>query len=89
MRVTCIIILIILQAAHNILHISYHIVHIILSYAMRRWNHGFDIRTSQNVGSAYETLTRDATLENIESASFIYTYFIFIHSYTSSITSHT
>ena len=35
LRVTCIIILIILQAEHYILHISYDVVHIILSYAMR------------------------------------------------------
>ena len=35
MIVTCIIKFIILQTAHNIFHISYHVVHIILSYAMR------------------------------------------------------
>ena len=37
MSVTCIIKLIILQTTHNILDISYHTVHIILSYAMRPW----------------------------------------------------
>ena len=46
MSVTCIIKLIILQTAYNIFHISYHVVHIILSYAMRPWDHGLDVRTS-------------------------------------------
>ena len=78
-----------LQATHDIFHISYHVVHIILSYAMRPWNHGFDIRTSQNESSAYGALTRDATLENTESSSLIHTYIIFIHSYTSATTSYT
>ena len=34
-----------------ILHIAYNIVHIILSYAMRPWNHGLYIRNSINEGS--------------------------------------
>ena len=73
MRVTCISILIILQAPHNILHILYHVVHIILSYAMRPWNHGLDIKTSQNEGSTYGTSTREPSLANTESTSFIHT----------------
>ena len=89
MRVTCIIILIILQTTHNILHIPYHIVHIILSYAMRPWNHRLDIRTSQNEGSTYGASNKEPSLTNIESASFIHTYFIFILSYTSATTSYT
>ena len=40
MIVTCIIKLIILQIEHNIFHISYHIIHIILSYALRTTDHG-------------------------------------------------
>ena len=48
--VTCIIKLIILQTAHNIFYISYHVVRIILSYAMRPWDHGLDVRISQNEG---------------------------------------
>ena len=80
MRVTCIIILIILQAAYNILHISYHVVHIILSYAMRPSNHGLDIRTSQNECSTYGTSTREPSLTKTESASlFIRTSFSFFH----------
>ena len=47
MSVTCIIKFIILQTTYNIFHRSYHVVHIILSYAMRPWNHGLDIMTSQ------------------------------------------
>ena len=54
MRVTCIIMRIILYTtynilhiAHNILHIAHNIFHIIHSYAMRPWNHGLDIKTSQ------------------------------------------
>ena len=47
MSVTCIIKLIILQTTLNIFRILYHIVHIILSYVMRPWNHEIDIRTSQ------------------------------------------
>ena len=62
MSVTCIIKLIILQTAHNIFHISYHVVHIILSYDMRLWNHGLDIRTSQIEGSTYGTSTREPSL---------------------------
>ena len=88
MRVTCIIILVISQAVHNVLHISYHVVHIILSYAMRPWKPGLDIRNSQNEGSTYGTSTRETSSTNIESVSFINTYFIFIFSYTSAATSH-
>ena len=55
MRVTCIIILMIFQTTHDILQISYHIVHIIILYSMRPWNHCLDIRTSQNEGSTYGT----------------------------------
>ena len=80
MSVTCIIKLIILQTAHNIFHISYHVVHIILSYAMRPWDHGLDVRTSQSEASTYETTTRDPSLKNTVSTSFIHTYFIF-HSF--------
>ena len=54
MSVTCIIKFIILQIEHTIFHIAYiiihithNIVHIIHSYAMRHWNHGLDIKTSQ------------------------------------------
>ena len=54
MSVTCIIKLIILQITHNIfhiahiiIHITHNVVHIIHSYAMRPWNHGLDIMTSQ------------------------------------------
>ena len=50
---------IILQPIHNILQISYHIVHIIPSYAIRTWNHGLDIKTSQNEGSTYGTSTME------------------------------
>ena len=89
MRVTCIIILIILQRTHKILHISYQIVHIIFSYAMRLWNHGLYIRISQNEGLTYGTSIREPSLENIESASFIRTYFIFIRSQSSVNTSNT
>ena len=79
MRVTCISILIILQAPHNILHILYHVVHIILSYAMRPWNHGLDIRTSQNEGSMGPQL--GSLLSQTQSLlhSFIRTSFPFIH----------
>ena len=78
--VTCIIKLIILRIAHNIFHISYHIVYIFISYAMRPWNHGLDIRTSQNEGSTYGTSTREPSLTNTKSASFIHMYFEFIRS---------
>ena len=57
MSVTCIIKLIILQTTHNIFHISYHVVHIVLSYAMRPWDHGLDHKTSQYDGSTYGTST--------------------------------
>ena len=68
MSVTCIIKLIILLRTHNIFHISYDVVHIILSYAMRHWDHGFDVRTSQNEGLTYGTSTREPSLANTESA---------------------
>ena len=79
-RVTCIIILIILHKAHNILHITHivlhigynmlHVAHIVLhithnifhfihSYAMRPWNHIFDIKTSQNKGFKYGNSTTE------------------------------
>ena len=89
MSVTYIIKLIILQTTHNIFHISYHVVHIILSYAMKPWDHGLDVRISQNEGSTYETSTREPSLINTEYVSFIHAYFIFILSYISAITSHT
>ena len=80
MRVTCIIILIILHTTYNILHIAYNILHIahnifhiIRSYVMRPWNHGLDFKTSQNEGSTYGTSTREPSLANIESTSFIHT----------------
>ena len=37
----------ILHVAHNILNIEHNIFHIIRSYAMRPWNHGLNIKTSQ------------------------------------------
>ena len=80
MSVICIIKLIILQTADNIFHISYDVVHIILSYAMRPWDHGLDVRTSQNEGSTYGISTRESSLSNTKYASFIHTYFIF-HSF--------
>ena len=51
-RVTCIIILIVLHTTHNILHIAYSITSYTqhISYAMRPWNHGLDIKTSQKRG---------------------------------------
>ena len=80
MSVTFIIKLIILPTAHYLFHISYHVVHIILSYAMIPWDHGLDVRTSQNGGSTYWTSTREPSLANTESVSFIHTYFkSFIH----------
>ena len=80
MSVTYIIKLIILQTTHNIFHISYHVFYIILSYAMRPWDHGLDVRTSQNEGSTYETSTRDPSLAN--KVCFIHSYvlhFSFFH----------
>ena len=59
MSVTCIVKLIILQTKNNIFHISYHVVHIILSYAMRPWDHGHDVRTSLNEGTTYGSSTRE------------------------------
>ena len=54
MRVTCIIIHIILHTTHKLLHISHKLMHIthnifniIRSYAMKLWNHGLDIKTSE------------------------------------------
>ena len=55
MSVTCIIKLIILQTTHNIFHISYHVIHIILLYVMRPRDHGLDVRTPQNEGLTYGT----------------------------------
>ena len=72
MSVTCIIKLIILQTADNIFHISYDVVHIILSYAMRPWDHGLDISTYQNEGSTYKTSTREPSSANAEFDSFIH-----------------
>ena len=60
--------------------ISYHVLHIIFSYSMIPWDHGLDIRTSQNEDSTYGTSTREPSLANTESTSFIHTYFIF-HSF--------
>ena len=71
---------IILQIAHDIVHLSYQISHTIPSYSMRPWNHRLDIRTSQNEGSTHETSTREPSLANIESASSICTYISF-HSF--------
>ena len=80
MRVACIIISIILHTAHNIIHISHIIFQIIRSYVMRPWNHGLNIKTSKNEGSTYGTSTRDPSLANRESPSFIHMYIIsFIH----------
>ena len=56
---TCIIKLMILQTAYNIFYISYHVVYIILSYAMRPWDHGHDVRTSLNEGTTYGSSTRE------------------------------
>ena len=79
-RVTCIIIRIMLHTTHNICHISYHVVHIVLSYAMRPQDHGLDVRTSQNEGSTYDTSTREPSLANTKSSSFVHTHIIF-HSF--------
>ena len=72
MRVTCTIILNIFHIAHNNVHIAQiifditqNIVHIIYSYAMRSWNHGIDIKTSQNEVSTYGTSTRVSALSKI------------------------
>ena len=86
MRVTLIIILNILHTTHIIhianivLHIEHNILHIIYSYTIRPCKHGLDIKTSQNKGSTYGPLTRDPSLENTESASFIHTYFTLFRS---------
>ena len=55
MSVTSIIKPIMLQTAYNIFHISYHVVHIILSYVMRPWDHELHVRTSPSEGSTYGT----------------------------------
>ena len=96
MRITCIIIRIILHTTHNILHIAHnifqiaHIIfHFIRSYAMRPWNHGLNIRTFQNEGSTYGTSTREPSLANTQSVSFIHMYFISFHSQASVNTSYT
>ena len=96
MRVTCIMILIILHTTHNILHITrkilhiaHNILHIIRSYAMRPQNYGHDIKTTQNEGSTYVTSTREPSLSNTVSDSFIHTYFISFHSQASVNTSYT
>ena len=80
MRVKCIIIRSILHTTHNILHIAHNILHIapivfhfIRSYAMRPWNHGLNIRTSQDEDSTYGTSTREASLANTKSDPFIHT----------------
>ena len=80
MSVTYIIKLIILQTAYNIFHISYHVVHIILSYSMKTWDRGLDVRTYQNEGSTYGTSTREPSLANTGSALFIHTYHISVNS---------
>ena len=67
---------IILHKTHNILLVAHNIFHIIRSYAMGPWNHGLDVRTSQNEGSTYGTSTRDPSLANTKSTSFIHTYLI-------------
>ena len=76
MGVTCIIKLIILQTTHNIFHISYHVVNIILSYSMRPWNHRLDIMTSLNEGSTYGTLIKEPTLANSKFASYIHMFMV-------------
>ena len=81
MRVTIIIILFIL---HNFIYYE-HILHIIRSYAVRPWNHGLNIRTSQNEDSTNGTSTREPSLEYTESVLFIHTYFIFIHLCTKNV----
>ena len=96
MRVTSTIILNILHTAHNsvhiahiIIHITHNVVHIIYSYAMRSWNHGLEIKTSQNEGSTYGTSTREFSLANTESALFIDTYLISFNSWACVNTSYT
>ena len=80
MRVTCIIILIILQETHKVLHILYHVVHIIISYSIRPWNHVLDIRTSLNKGSTYATSTRSLHQKTQSLLhSFVRTSFSFVH----------
>ena len=85
MTVTCIIKLIILHAAHNIFHISYHVDHIILSYSMRPWDHRLDVRTSKNEGAPLGILLQQTQglLHSIIGIS------CFILQYTTAITSHT
>ena len=83
MRVTFTIILNIFHTTHNnihiahiIIHITHNVVHIIYLYAMRPWNHGLEIKTSQNEDSTYVTLTKGSALANTKSALFIHTHFI-------------
>ena len=96
MRVTCTIILNILRTVQNNIHITHitihimhNVVHIIYSYDMRPWNHGHDIKTSQNEGSTYETSTKKSVLASIEFALFIHMYFISFHSWASVNTRYT
>ena len=89
MSITCIIKFIILQTAHSIFHISYHVVYITLSYSMRPWNHAHDIRTSQNEVSTNVTSNRGPPLLNTGYTKLFHMYFNLILSYTSVITSHT
>ena len=70
-KVTCTIIVNILHTAQNsvhiahiIIHITQNVVHTIYLYAMRSWNHGLNIKTSQNEGSTYGTSTREPSLAN-------------------------
>ena len=86
MSVTCTIILMILYTTHKILHIAHillhiehNIFHIIHLYAMRPWNHGLDIKTSQNEGSMGPQL--GSLLSQIQSLlySFMCTSFSFFH----------
>ena len=86
---TCIMKLITLQKTHILFHISYQVVHIILSYATIPWDYGHDIRTSPNEGSTYRTSTKYPSLANTKYASFIHTYSIWFHSWDSVNTSYT
>ena len=65
----------ILHIGHNILHIAHNIFYSIRSYAMIPWNHGLEIRTSQNEGSTYGISTREPSLANTEFTLFIHTSF--------------
>ena len=59
--------------AHNILHMAHNIFHIIRSYAMRPWNHGLDIKTSQKLGLNVWDLNYGAFLSK-QRVSFIHSY---------------